>query len=148
VARVSGELSTASAVVERMGKPILAAFLADRGEKLQGLAVDVIMRLGAMRALAQGLAESNARVGELGANEAAEGIVRIAAAGKAAEASETLGAAAVELTMRGVEEAAVAEAARSRAGDALAEGVGELASGAYSLGEATAVDAAARALKG
>ena len=38
-----------------MGMPVLAAFLADRGEQLQDLAVDVITRLGAMRALAETL---------------------------------------------------------------------------------------------
>lgn len=146
VARVSGELATASAVVERMGKPILAAFLADRGEKLQDLAVDVIMRLGAMRALAEGLIESSARIGELGVNEEAEGLVRIAAAEKVAEAGEVLEIAAVELTIQGVEKVVVAAAAGSVAQEALAEGIGDVAGGAYTLGEAAAVDATAQAL--
>ena len=130
-----------------MGKPILAAFLADRGEQLQDLAVDVIMRLGAIRALAQSLADSSAKIGEMGANEAAEGFVRIAAAGRAAEASEALGIVGAELTIQGVEEVVIAEAARQTAKEALIEGVGDVAGGAYDLGEATAVDAAAEVLK-
>ena len=145
--RVSGELATASVIVDRMGKPILAAFLADRGEKLQDLAVDVIMRLGAMRALAQSLADSSAKIGELGANEAAEGFVRIAAAGRAAEASEALGVMGAELTVQGVEEVIIAEAARQTAKEALIEGVGDVAGGAYDLGEASAVDVAGEALQ-
>jgi hypothetical protein len=147
VARVSGELATASAVVDRMGMPILAAFLADRGDKLQDVAVDVILRLGAMRALAQGLAASGAKLGEMGTNEAAEGMIRLAAAGKAAEASDALSRAGAELSVRGAEELVVASAARDIAKDALIEGVGDVASGAYDLGEASAVDATAQAIK-
>ncbi len=49
--------------------------------------------------------------------------------------------------MQGVEEVVIAEAARQTAKDALIEGVGDVAGGAYDLGEAAAIDTAGEALK-
>ncbi|MBK8048289.1 MAG: hypothetical protein IPK16_14910 [Anaerolineales bacterium] len=84
LARLSGELETVGEVMERMGMPVLAAFLADRGEILQDIAVEVVLRLGSTRALAQALAASGSDLRALGENEVGEGLVRMVAAEEAA----------------------------------------------------------------
>ena len=61
IARVSGELSAASVVVARVGMPVLAAFLADRGDQLLGVSVDAIVRAGGTRAIARALADTGDR---------------------------------------------------------------------------------------
>jgi hypothetical protein len=101
LARISGELAVAGEVVSRIGMPVLSSFLADRAAQLQDAAVETTLRMASTRALAEMMAASGAKVGALGKNEATEGIVRVAVAGKAAAASEVMAAAGVELVARG-----------------------------------------------
>ena len=62
VARVSGELGAVATVVSRIGMPVLAAFLADRGDQLLDVSVDAIVRAGGTRAIARALADTGERV--------------------------------------------------------------------------------------
>lgn len=147
LARLSGELETVGEVMERMGMPVLAAFLADRGEILQDIAVEVVLRLGSTRALAQALAASGADIAALGRNEVGEGLVRIVAAEEAAAASDALAETSDELAERGVEGMMVAGAALGVAKKKARQGVAEIAEGAAELGAAAAEADIAEAVK-
>ena len=63
IASISGELSVISDVLYAMDLPVISAFLQDRGERLKELAVDNIMRYGAVRALTEAMDEANRRFG-------------------------------------------------------------------------------------
>ena len=70
--------------------PVLAAFLADRGDQLLGVSVDAIVRAGGTRAIARALADTGDRVEALGELEEAEGVARLVAAEGLAERSAEL----------------------------------------------------------
>jgi hypothetical protein len=115
LARMAGELWTASDVVALLDMPVLATFLEQRGEWLQEIAVDIILRAGSTSALAQAMGETGARVADLGAQEVTEGLVREAASSALATDSETLAEAGRDLAAKGLVETAVAEAAAAAA---------------------------------
>ena len=96
VARAAGELWAVSDVVDLMEMPILAAFLETRGETLQQVAVEVIMQAATTRALSQVMGAQAEAVADAGAEEMAEGIVRMAASEAMAESSEELAGGAGE----------------------------------------------------
>ena len=114
---LSGQLRVASAVVSAREMPVLAAFLEDKGNLLRVFAVDSIMRAGAARALAQAMAATGAKVGDMGANEVAEGLIRMAVAEEGAERSADLFADGAMNAVGGEEAlAAAAERSQGRAG--------------------------------
>lgn len=145
--RMSGELRTISEVVRGMQMPVLAAVLTDRGQKLQRIAADVIVRAAATRSLAQVMAATGVQIGDLGAQEIDEGAMRLAASDLAAERAAEVAAGSLMLGLRATEELAMAEDAATVAGALAAVGVADLAEGATELGEATAVAGVAASLK-
>jgi hypothetical protein len=124
LARMAGELWTVSDVVALLDMPVLAAFLEQRGEWLQEIAVETILSFGATRAVAEAMGETGTRVAGLGADEVAEGVVRGVASGALATDSEALAEAGVALAAQGMVETAAAEAA-AKAARELSGGAGE-----------------------
>jgi hypothetical protein len=120
---LAGELSTIANVVDALEMPVLAAVLDDRGEQIQDIAVDVILRAAAERGLAQLMAATGQQIGELGAEEIDEGLLRIAASEIAAERSTEL-----------------AEAGADLADEMVEAGVADVTAGAAELGAADAMD--------
>ena len=137
LARLAGELAMASRVVTILDMPILAHFLADRGEQLQDFAVDLVLRLSSMRALSGAIADTGAIVGEMGADEAAEGFTRLAVAQTAARASEQMAVEGIDLMAEGVDQAAewigLVDAARGRGIHLLAQAEQPSAAAAQAL---------------
>lgn len=80
LARLAGELWTVSDVVALLEMPVLADFLEMRGERLQQIAVDSILRFSSTRVLSDLMAETGQRVADRGDEELTEGIARSVAA--------------------------------------------------------------------
>src|SRR5262249_7125095 len=89
-ARIAGEFAAVGDLARRMGMPVLAAFVTDRSNKLRGISVENLLQYSGTRALSDAMSSAGARVGDLGAGEVAEGITRMAVAGRMAERSEEL----------------------------------------------------------
>ena len=123
--------------------PVLAAFLEDKGNLLRTFAVDSIMRAAATRALAQAMAATGAKVGELGANEMAEGLVRMSAAEAAAQRSAELAIEGEVNAIVGVEEIAEAQQARKVARKLEKKGIKQVAAGTEAVGQGEAIGAVA-----
>ena len=98
LARIAGELWTASDVVALLDMPVLSDFLEQRGERLQQIAVDTIVRFGSTRALSKLVAETGATVGDMGTEEMAEGLTRSVASAAMAASSQEFAEAGVEST--------------------------------------------------
>ena len=147
LARLAGELWAVSDVVDLMEMPVLSAFLEDRSEQLQEIAMDEILQAAGERALSHLMAATGAEIRELGANEVAEGVVRGVAAAAMADRAEELAEAGAVLAEEGLEELAVADAAGDVAQDLAAEGVADVAEGAADLGRAAAMDEVADEMK-
>jgi hypothetical protein len=147
MAAISGQLETVSQVVAELGMPILADFLDTKCDELQVMAVDTIFRAGATRALAAAVSATGAQVGELGANEVAEGLTRLAVADGVALRSQELAEAGAELTAQGVVEMAAASGLREAAQDLAAEGVGQMMEGSAEIGAAAALGDVAEAIE-
>jgi len=146
LARLSGELETISDVLERLQMPVLSALLDDRGELLQSMAVETIMRAGSTRGLAQAMAAAGQTMGDLGKNEVAEGALRMAVSEGMAERSASLAVAGEALAKQGLEEMQAAETARNVARRMARSGVEEVAAGAAEMGAAVQMEADAAAL--
>ena len=112
-----GSWGSPATVVAAREMPVLAAFLEDKGNLLRVFAVDSIKRAGAARALAQAMAETGAKVGDMGANEVAEGLIRMAVAEEGAERSADLFADGAMNAAGGEKALAVAADAREVARD-------------------------------
>jgi len=143
LSRLAGELSTIAEVVAILKMPVLATVLDDRGDQLQDIAVDVILRAGAERGLASLMAATGQQIAEMGEEEIDEGVLRMAASDIAAERSDELAAASVRLGVRGAVEGAAAGAASDLAGDLAADGVADVALGAAELSAGAVLDEAA-----
>ncbi len=143
LSRLAGELSTIAEVVALLEMPVLATVLDDRGDQLQEIAVDVILRAGAERGLASLMAATGQHIAEMGEEEIDEGVLRMAASDIAAQRSEELAEAAVLLGIRGTVEGAAAGAAADLAGDLAAEGIADVATGAAEFGAGAVLDEAA-----
>ena len=143
LSRLAGELSTIAEVVAILEMPVLATVLDDRGDQLQDIAVDVILRAGAERGLASLMAATGQQIAEMGEEEIDEGVLHMAASDIAAERSDELAAASVLLGIRGAVEGAAAGAAADLAGDLAADGVADVALGAAELSAGAVLDEAA-----
>ena len=62
-----GELYAVGDVSALLGMPVMAAFLENRGEWLQEVAVDNMLRFSSTRALSEALALTGLDIGDLGA---------------------------------------------------------------------------------
>jgi len=145
LARLAGELSTVGDMMDVLQMPVLAEFLADRGERLQDIAVDQLLRFTSTRALAGAIKEAGRDIEAMGENEIAEGQLRVAVAGVAAERSAELSAASDALAGKAVDELTTAAITREVAREAVVTGVVEVAQGSAAMGagEATAAMGAA-----
>jgi predicted nucleic acid-binding protein len=121
--------------------------LDDKGQELQDLAVDELLRSGATRALATAMAETGAEVGELGVGEVAEGIGRLIKSEELEDQSELLEDAAEQLEEQGMDEVLASEELSEAAKEIRAEGVSEIEVGAEEVGEAETANAVAEGLK-
>ncbi len=117
IASISGELSVISDVLYAMDLPVISAFLQDRGERLKELAVDNIMRYGAVRALTEAMEVTGEEIAMLGDNEMAEGEMRIEMADIAAASSEVLASAGEEMIAEGLVTLAASQGAQSITGE-------------------------------
>ena len=147
LASIAGQLWAASNVLEMLDMPIFADFLDDKGQELQDLAVDELLRSGATRALATAMAETGAEVGELGVGEVAEGIGRLIESEELEDQSELLEDAAEQLEEQGMDEVLASEELSEAAKEIRAEGVAEIATGSEEVGEAETASAVAEGLE-
>ena len=148
VARTAGELWAVSDVVDLMEMPVLAAFLETRGELLQNVAVEIIVRAAGTRALSQVLAEEGDVVADLGVGEVAEGLVRAAASEAMAERSDELAVAGVGLAIAGAKRNWKSPPhAADVAGELVDESLAGAMVGGAELGAAGTMDAVAEALE-
>ena len=119
IGAISGELAVLSDVLAAMDMATVAEFLHSRSQRLRELAVDNIMRYGAVRALSESLHETSATVGALGEEEVAEGEARLDLAEAAIENSQALAAVGEEMIAEGLAALAAAQGALD-AGEELA----------------------------
>ena len=140
---VSGQLAVAADFVEAREMPVLAAFLEDKGNLLRKFAVDSILRAGATRALAQAMAATGSKIADLGANEIAEGLIRMAVAEEGAERSADLFADGAMNAVAGEEELADAVGARKVARKLEKKGIKQVAAGTEAVGQGEAIGAVA-----
>jgi hypothetical protein len=134
IAGISGQMNAVGDLVASMDMLVLASFLWDRSDRLRELAVETMIRFSAGQALAEAIEEAEEEIEELGANEIAEGLVRLEMADEfAAEASmmATAGIISAEASMI---EAAVAEELRMAALEEVGDAVSEIAEGAAEVG--------------
>ena len=108
LARLSGELRVAGDIVDLLEMPVLAGFLESRGERVNGMAVNAVLRSTSTRVLAAAMAATGTDLAELSAENVADGIVRLAAADAMAVRSGELAMASAVGAVRGVEEVATA----------------------------------------
>jgi hypothetical protein len=123
--------------VDTLEMPVLSGFLESRGEALQVVAVDVMLAAVGARALSVALSEEAKQVADLGTEEAAEGLARLAASAGLAASSQELSAAGAELAAEGLAEVETGQELGQAAREMAVEGVGEIAEGAAELGAAT-----------
>ena len=136
LARMAGEMEAVGLLADRLDMPVLSAFLLTRSEDLQDIAVDTIIRFGSNRALSQMIAAKGVEIGEMGAEEVAEGLTRVAVSKAMADRSEELAAAGVVLGVQGVAEVETALEDVELAREVGYVGVTEIAEGAARLGAA------------
>jgi len=142
---VSGQLAVVADIVEAREMPVIAAFLEDKSNLLRVFAVESIKRATATRALAEAIAETGAKVGDWGANEVAEGLVRMSAAEAVAQRSGELAVEGAETAVAGVQKIAEAQDARKAARKLEKKGVMQVAAGAEAVGQGETVGAVGEA---
>lgn len=132
-------------VVSILDMPVLAEFLAERGEQLQDIAVDQLLRYMSTRALAGAIKQAGQDIEAMGEQEVEEGLLRMAVSEAAAERSAELSVASDALAARAVDEMVTAEIAREVAREAAAEGIADIAQGAELMGKGEAIEAVGKA---
>jgi hypothetical protein len=143
LASVAGQLEAASDMMATLGMPVLATFWDAKGQQVKRVAVNMLLRAGATRALAAAIAETGVEVSDLGADEFAKRITRLAQAQELESGAQRLAQAGAELTEQGVAEMAVSQGARQASQEMRAEGVAEIATGAEEVGAAESIAAVA-----
>lgn len=147
ISAIAGQLETVATVMAEWGMPILAAFLDEKQDELHDLAVEEIFKAAAMKALAESVKDSGAKVGALGANEMAEGLTRMAVSDDLAAHSNDLAADAMVHMAGGLAEMIEAEELHDAALDLAALGITGIASGSAELGNAAGIADAVDILK-
>jgi hypothetical protein len=147
LAAIAGQLWTASDVVAALDMPVLAGFLEVKGENLQRIAVEILLRFGATSVLADYIQQTGAAVGGLGIEELDEGISRLNIADKMDVASEKLVEKSDELTAQGLVSIAVSSGMKDVAQNLVVDGASQIAAGAQDIGKAEEMNSAAAALE-
>ena len=111
IGSISGELAVISDVLASLEMETLSEFLLDRSQRLRELAVDNIMRYGALRALTQVLDETGEMMAQMGTTEMAEGEARLDLADAVAANSEAMSLAGEEMIAEGLATLAAAQGA-------------------------------------
>ena len=141
LAAIAGQLSAAGDVVAAIGMPVLADFLADKGEDLQEIAVDTILRSSATRLLGRIDGKDQRPAGRPGQSMKWKKAPPALQYRKRREArAEAIGEVGAELAVKGVVEMAAAQGMRQAAGDLAREGMGDVAVGAAGMGAAEALE--------
>jgi hypothetical protein len=117
--------------------PVLAAFLGDRSEKLNFMAVNTVLRASGTRALGTALAATGQDLSELSAEEVAEGVTRLIASAALEERSEELEEEGEAYAEVGADELMASETLGDVARDLTLEGITETSMAAAELGAAT-----------
>lgn len=112
IGAISGELSVIADVLATAEMETLADFLLDHSQRLRELAVDNILRYGALRALAKEIDDTGDKLAELGEEEVAEGAARLDLADAAAANSEAMTVVGEEMIAKGLAALAAAQGAR------------------------------------
>lgn len=145
IGRISGELAIISDAAGLLNMPVMARVLDERAMALQQIGVEVLVQYMLGREMSKALEAKGIEVGAFGANEAAEGMARLALSEAAAERAEDLEEMSVELTMRGVDSAIEAGQAADAARTVADAGISDIAQGAATVGAGVAMDAMADA---
>ena len=143
LAAIAGQLWTVSDVVAALGMPVLADFLEVKGEELQNIAVETLLRFGATRALADNMGKTSSKVGELGAEEVVEGATRLGISDEMAARSDELAKTSADLTAQGLAQMAAASGMRDAAEVLVVAGTASIAGEVNKLSKAETPDAAA-----
>lgn len=111
IGAISGELAVLGDVLASMDMGTIAEFLGDRSQRLRELAVDNILRYGALRALTETLGETGSKMAALGEEEMAEGEARINLAEATNANSEAMALTGEEMIAEGLATLAAARGA-------------------------------------
>jgi hypothetical protein len=111
IAAISGELSVLADVLATMDMAVMAEFVFDRSERLHEVAVDNILRFGAMRALSEAMGETSEDLAQMGEDEMIEGEARLDLSAAVGENAEAMAMAGEELIAEGLATLAAAQAA-------------------------------------
>jgi hypothetical protein len=147
LARLSGELQAVGQVINLLQMPVLSAFLAARGGRLQEMAVEQIRQSGSTHSLARALTATGQKIAGMGENEIVEGIARLAVSEGMAERSALLSTEGALLAAKGMEQMVAAGELDLAARAAAAEGAADIAEGSTALGGAAAAAAFASDLE-
>jgi hypothetical protein len=140
LARIAGELWAVSDVVDMLQMPALTAFLAERGEILQEIAVEQIVRSASTKGVAKAIEAAGGKISEMGNNEIAEGVTRMAVSEGLAQGSKELKKAGVKLAKQGKKELEEGSEIRAAGRDYAKEGIGDMVGGGAQMGAAAATE--------
>jgi hypothetical protein len=147
LARISGELQTASDLVAELQMPVLSLFLAERAGRLHEMSLEQIHVAISTEGVSQLLAASGTKIGELGENEVEEGYTRLEVAEAVEAKSSVMSNASDELAVQGVEELIIAKVVGQAAREEAIDGAREISEGSALVGAASAIDDVATSLK-
>jgi hypothetical protein len=147
LARIAGELWAVSDVVDMLQMPALTEFLAERGEILQEMAVEQILRSASTKGVARAIEAAGGTIADLGNNEIAEGVTRMAVSEGLAEGSKQLKKAGVKLGKQGVKKVEKGEMITRDARVYAKEGIGDMVGGGAEMGSAAATEDIANRLE-
>ncbi len=147
LARLSGELQTASEMVVALQMPVLANLLSKRAARLHEMSVEQIRLAISTNGLSQILAATGQQISELGENEVEEGMTRLTVSRAASEKSAAMSKASDDLAVQGIEEMILAEKVGQTARLEANEGAAEISAGSAVVGAAVALDHVAASIK-
>jgi len=147
LARIAGELWAVSDVVDMLQMPALTDFLAERGEILQEIAVEQIIRSASTKGVARAIEAAGGKIADLGNNEIAEGVTRMAVSEGLAEGSKQLKKAGIKLAKQGVKKVQDGEEIVAAGREYAKEGIGDMVGGGAQLGSAAATEDIANRLE-
>jgi hypothetical protein len=147
LARLSGELHTASDILDALKLPVLATFLSERASRLHTMSVEQIRIAISTDGVSQILTATEKRISTLGQNEVEEGMVRLSTSEAVSAESAARSKASEDLARQGIEEMVIGGEVTKAAADEAKEGVAEISSGSAVMGAALAMDDVAAALK-
>jgi hypothetical protein len=116
IAAISGELGVLADVLATMDMSTMAEFLFDRSERLHDIAVDNLLRFGALRALSEAMDDTSEDLAMMGEDEMMEGEARLEISDALGENAEAMAAAGEELIAQGLATLAAAQAAEDMGG--------------------------------